>query len=156
MEHWESIRSSLHRLANDSSKRLSKTAKKEQHATFRRFLRTVDEFTNEGFSELDSKATPNATVSFIGGKVACESWLEFCKLSQLRRVLAGGLPDHLSLSEGVAALIMSESLEIEEVSDEREKDSKGKRSAGGKEKMAKRGKERSNRQQEKNSFFQED
>lgn len=152
-EHWESVRTSLHRLANDSSKKLSKTAKKEQHATFRRFLSSLDEFTAEGVSELDSKSTPNAIVSFIGGKVTCESWLEYGKLSQLRRCLSGGLPDHLCQGE-VAALIMSDSLQLEHVSDQNIEH--GKRSAGGKVKMSQRGKERSNKEHEKNSFFEQD
>mmetsp|Transcript_33827 Transcript_33827/g.39769 ORF Transcript_33827/g.39769 Transcript_33827/m.39769 type:complete len:458 (-) Transcript_33827:216-1589(-) len=153
-ELWETVRSSLHRLANESTKRMSKSTKKEQHARFRRVLRSVDEYLSEGVSELD-KLTPNATVVFNGGQVTCSTWGEYLKLANLRRCLSGGLGDHMALGD-VAASLMSDSLSLDEGEGDVSGGKRGKSSAAGREATELRGRQRSNKQQIKDSFFYED
>ena len=123
-ELWLALRASLHRLANESSKRLSKAAKKEQHAAFRHFLRAVDaslaafngssssgggggggddlryfdacevEAAHGAGAGLDAKL--GAVVKFPGGKVECATWSDLARLSSLRQALRGGIGPHLA------------------------------------------------------------
>lgn len=141
---WMAIREAVHERATVSHKRMSKAAKKEQHAAFRGFLRA-----------LDANEAPDTRLAFASGHVEVTNWVQHVHLLSFRRVLQGGLPAHLHGNDIMAAIFA----EVMERDDELVADDdhhRSKSSAAGRARTRQRGKERAQRQTDKDRFLDAD
>ncbi|ORY86800.1 interferon-related developmental regulator-domain-containing protein [Protomyces lactucae-debilis] len=90
----------LSQLSTESSKRVSKQHRKEQHAAFREILATV----SNPHGLVSSGSTPQETLRFgkhRGQVLYVTTWLGAVRLAHLRRVLGGGLQVFLRQSSFV-------------------------------------------------------
>ena len=96
----------LEALATSSSKKQSKTSRREQHATFRAVQATVSD------PSIGSSHAPAETVRFGGSGgtssrcvLYATSWQQLNRLQLLRRILSGGLQPHLRRNAVVRELL---------------------------------------------------
>lgn len=87
-EQWSQVADILRRRSTESSKKIAKQAKKEQHAMFRRYLRAVE-----------AGEAPDETVSFGESSMTLQSWRSWKQVSAIRQVVRGGLVPHLEMNE---------------------------------------------------------
>mmetsp|Transcript_22419 Transcript_22419/g.30675 ORF Transcript_22419/g.30675 Transcript_22419/m.30675 type:complete len:434 (-) Transcript_22419:269-1570(-) len=140
---WNAIRNLLHERATETSKRVSKEAKKAQHATFRTWLRAIDD--NEG---------PDETVKFRDGYVDVATWATWGRMQILRLCLRGGLGVHLKDTSRIEAILEDALVREDELEDHTVVKSKS--SAASRAKSMGREKERQQRQAKKDSFLSAD
>jgi hypothetical protein len=97
---WEptmdDIQQRMSELAAESSHYLSKKLKKEQRATFREFLATVE-----------SDESPTEMISYRGASLRLQSWKEVIQLNFLRTCLQGGFQIQLLTNPTIHAMFGS-------------------------------------------------
>lgn len=96
----------LDELATSSSKKQSKTSRREQHATFRAVQATVSD------PSIGSSHAPAETVRFGGSGgtssrcvLYATTWTQLNRLQLLRRILGGGLQAHLRRNAAVREIL---------------------------------------------------
>jgi len=168
---WPKVVSDMRRLSHASTKRMSKALTKKQHATFRRLHKAAGALLGAGGGAAAAERAEGGgpdradgcALSFPGGSVECTTWRQMAALHGLRECARGGLGRHLG-GNPTAAGLMGDSLDRDggyggddgADDDEFDGDTRGKTSAKGRAMTARRGKERANRQQQKDSFFADD
>lgn len=135
-------------LATASSKRQSKSSKREQHATFREILATV--------SSPSSHSAPSETVKFGTHRQALyvTTWSQACRLAQFRHILGSGLVIHLQRSALVRRLLDIEGPIVDDDDDDvkAEDVSKDMRNSINSELRKQRHKERADERKEKSAM----